>query len=169
MISEKVKEILNEQINKEFYSAYLYLAMSASLSDMGLYGFSKWCEIQSREEIDHGMILFEYILKQKEKVELKGIQSPEMNLESPLEIFEQIYRHERDVTMAIDSIARLSENECDYSTRIFIDWYLKEQIEEEDKVLRIISKLKAFGAEKSSLYLMDRELGNREYKYHSYE
>ena len=169
MIREKVKEILNEQINKEFYSAYLYLAMSATLSDMGLYGFSKWCEIQSREEIDHGMILFDYILKQKEKVELKGISSPDMNLESPLEIFEQIYRHERDVTMSIDSIARLSDSECDFATRNFIDWYLKEQIEEEDNALRIISKLKAFGTEKSALYLMDKELGEREYKYHSYE
>lgn len=169
MISEKVKGILNEQINKEFYSAYLYLAMSASFSDMGLYGFSKWCEIQSREEIDHGMILFEYILKHKEKVELKGINTPEANFECPCDIFEKIYNHEKEITMAIDSIARLSEDECDYATRIFIDWYLKEQIEEEDKVLKIISKLKAFGTERSALYLMDKELGNREYKYHSYE
>ena len=169
MINERVKEILNEQINKEFYSAYLYLAMSAHLSDMGLYGFSKWCEVQSREEIDHGMILFEYILKQKSKVELKGINPPDMEYNSPLEIFEQIYKHEREVTESIDKIARLSDDECDFATRNFIDWYLKEQIEEEDNVLKIISKLKAFGTEKSALYLMDRELGERKYEYHSYE
>ena len=73
MINEKVREILNEQINKEFYSAYLYLSMGAYLSDVGMYGISKWMEIQAREEIDHGMILFDYILKRKAKVELKSL------------------------------------------------------------------------------------------------
>ena len=169
MLGTKVKEILNEQINKEFYSAYLYLAMSAHLSDMGLYGFSRWCEIQSREEIDHGMILVEYLLKHKEKIDLKNISSPQMNFSSPLEIFEQIYNHEREITRSIDSIAVKSDEECDFATRNFIDWYLKEQIEEEDHTLRIISKLKAFGSEKSSLYLMDKELGQREYHQSFYQ
>ena len=163
MIGTKVKEILNEQINKEFYSAYLYLAMCTHLSDVGLYGFSKWCEIQSREEIDHGMILVEYLLKHKEKIELKSINSPQMCFDSPLEVFEQIYNHEREITTSIDYIATKTDDECDFATRNFIDWYLKEQIEEEDQVLKIISKLKAFGTEKSALYLMDKELGQREY------
>ena len=169
MISEKVKEILNEQINKEFYSAYLYLALSANLSNMGLYGFSKWCKIQSREEIDHGMILFEYILKQKEKVSLRGISAPEMNFDCPLKIFEHIYQHEKEVSKSINQIAKMTDLECDYATRNFIDWYLKEQIEEEDNVQRIISKLKAFGIEESALYLMDKELGERSYKIHEYK
>ena len=164
MINDKVKEILNEQINKEFYSAYLYLAMSAYLSEMGLYGFSKWTEIQAREEIDHGMVLFEYIIKRKSKVELKGLSAPDFHFNGVLDVFEQIYAHERMVTCSIDEIAHLSENECDLATRNFIDNYLKEQIEEEDNVQRIISKLKSFGTEKASLYLMDEELGKREYK-----
>lgn len=169
MINDKVKEILNEQINKEFYSAYLYLSMGAYLSDVGLYGFSKWMEIQAREEIDHGMILFNYILKRKAKVELKSLGAPELSFSGVEDIFNKAYEHERSITSAIDCIAGLTEDECDLATRNFIDWYLKEQIEEEDNVLRIISKIKAFGTDKASLYLLDKELGNREYSQSDYE
>ena len=163
MISEKIKDILNEQINKEFYSSYLYLAMSAYFSEIGLYGFSNWTKIQSMEEIDHGMILFEYILNRKSQVDLKNLSSPNMNFNGPIDVFEQIYKHECSITSSIDGVASLSEGECDLATRNFIDWYLKEQMEEEASVLRIISKLKAFGSEKSALYLIDRELSQREY------
>lgn len=168
MISDKIKDILNEQINKEFYSAYLYLAMSAYFSEIGLYGFSHWTKMQSREEIDHGMILFEYVLNRKSQVRLKSLESPSLDLNGPLDVFEQIYKHERAITASIDCVASLSEGECDLATRNFIDWYLKEQTEEEASVLRIISKLKAFGEEKSALYLIDRELSSREYSPASY-
>ncbi len=168
MISDKIKEVLNDQINKEFYSAYLYLAMSAYFSEIGLYGFSNWTKVQSREEIDHGMILFEYVLNRKSQVRLKPLEMPNLELNGPEGVFEQIYNHERSITSSIDCVADMSENECDLATRNFIDWYLKEQIEEEASVLRIISKLKAFGAEKSALYLIDRELASREYSAPSY-
>ena len=98
MIGENVKEILNEQINKEFYSAYLYLAMSGYLSEIGLYGFSRWAEIQAREEIDHGMIVFEYLIRQNSRTELKGVETPKLKFGSPQEIFEQIYEHEKTIT-----------------------------------------------------------------------
>lgn len=168
MISDKIRDILNEQINKEFYSAYLYLAMSAYFSDIGLYGFSHWTKIQSREEIDHGMILFEYILNSKSQIRLQPLDAPKINLSSPVDVFEQIYQHERSITTAIDCVANMSEGECDLATRNFIDRYLSEQIEEEASVLRIISKLKAFGEEKSALYLIDRELNSREYTAKTY-
>lgn len=167
MIEENVKEILNEQINKEFYSAYLYLAMSAYLSEIGLYGFCRWTKIQAWEEIDHGMILFEYLIKQNSKIELKKVKAPEINFENPKQIFEQIYAHEKSITEAINNIAKLTENECDLATRKFIDWYLEEQIEEEDSIRKILAKMNIFGTEKSSLYLLDKELGQREYKQHS--
>lgn len=163
MISDKVRDVLNEQINKEFYSAYLYLSMSAYFSEIGLYGFSHWTKIQSKEEIEHGMILFEYILGRKSQIHLGQIAMPRFELNSPLEVFEQIYNHERSITEAIDCVANMTEGECDLATRNFIDWYLKEQIEEEDKVSRIITKLKTFGCEKSALYLIDRELSTREF------
>lgn len=163
MISDKIRDILNEQINKEFNSAYLYLSMSAYFSEIGLYGFSHWTKVQSKEEIDHGLILYNYILGRKSQVHLAQIQMPVFEMNDPIEVFEQIYQHERSITSAIDSVANLSEGECDLATRNFIDWYLREQVEEEASVSRIISKLKAFGAEKSALYLIDRELQTREY------
>ena len=168
MISERIKDILNEQINKEFYSAYLYLSMSAYFSEIGLYGFSHWTKIQAKEEVDHGMILFEYVLGRNSQIHLDQISIPNFEMNTPLEVFEQIYHHEKMITSAIDCVASMSENECDLATRNFIDWYLKEQIEEEAAVSRIIGKLKAFGAEKSALYLIDRELSNREYLEHLY-
>lgn len=164
MINDKVKEILNEQINKEFYSAYLYLAMSAYFAEMGLYGFAHWTEVQSREEIEHGMVLFDYVLKRNAKIELKNIETPHLEYNGILDVFEQIYQHEQHITASIDRIANLTENECDLATRNFIDRYLQEQIEEEDSVQKIIHKIRAFGSEKSSLYLLDKELGGREYK-----
>ena len=156
MISDKIRDILNEQINKEFYSAYLYLSMSAYFSEIGLYGFSNWTKIQSKEEIDHGMILFEYVLGRNSQIHLAQIS---------MHVFD---KHERSITTAIDAVVAMTEGECDLSTRNFIDWYLKEQIEEETAVSRIIAKLKAFGAEKSALYLIDRELSNREYSSPNY-
>lgn len=168
MISDKIRDILNEQINKEFYSAYLYLSMSAYFSEIGLYGFSNWTKIQSKEEIDHGMILFEYVLGRISQIHLAQISMPVFDMNSPLDVFEQIYKHERSITTAIDAVVAMTEGECDLSTRNFIDWYLKEQIEEETAVSRIIAKLKAFGAEKSALYLIDRELSNREYSSPNY-
>ncbi len=163
MISDKIRDVLNEQINKEFYSAYLYLSMSAYFAEIGMYGFSKWTKIQSKEEIDHGMILFEYVIDRNSQIRLAQIEPPLFEVKSPLSVFEQIYQHERSITSAIDCVAQMSESDCDLATRNFIDWYLKEQIEEEAMVSRIISKLKAFGEEKSALYLIDRELSHREY------
>ena len=168
MISDKVKNILNEQINKEFYSAYLYLAMSAYFDDMGLYGFANWTKVQAREEVDHGMIIFDYIVDRDKTVELKQIDVPDTDFKSPLQVFEKILEHERYVTSLIDSIANLSMDECDLATRNFINWYLKEQVEEEKNASDIITKLKLFGEEKASLYLLNEELAKREYHKHEY-
>ena len=169
MINDKVKDILNEQINKEFYAAYLYLAMSAHFDKMGLFGFANWTKVQAREEVDHGMIIFNYLIDRDCKVTLKHIETPEFNSESPLTIFEDIFSHEKSVTDSIDCIAYMSQEECDMATRHFINWYLIEQVEEEKNVRDIIDRLNMFGYEKSSLYLMDKELSLREYKFHDYK
>lgn len=169
MINESVKNILNEQINKEFYSAYLYLAMSAFFDDMGLYGFANWTKVQAREEVDHGMIIFDYMVDRDTKVQLKQIDVPDNDFKSPLQVFEKILEHERYVTSSIESIANLSMDECDLATRNFINWYLKEQVEEEKNASDIITKLKLFGDEKASLYLLNEELAKREYKKHDYD
>lgn len=168
MISDKVKEILNEQINKEFYSAYLYLAMSAYFDDNGLYGFANWTKVQAKEEVDHGMIIFDYMNDRDCAVHLKQIDVPDTDFSSPIQVFEKILKHERYVTSSIESIANLSMDECDLATRNFINWYLKEQVEEEKNASDIIAKLKLFGNEKVSLYLIDKDLAKREYKSHEY-
>lgn len=168
MINDKVKNILNEQINKEFYSAYLYLAMSAYFDDMGLYGFANWTKVQAREEVDHGMILFDYLIDRDCKIQLKQIDFPQEDFQSPLQVFEKILEHEKYVTSLIDCIAYMSQEECDLATRNFINWYLKEQVEEEKNATDIITKLRLFGDEKASLFLMDAELAKREYKKHEY-
>lgn len=168
MISENVKKILNEQINKEFYSAYLYLAMSAFFDNMGLYGFANWTKVQAREEVDHGMIIFDYLVDQNTNIELKQIDVPDTDFKSPMQVFEKILEHEKYVTSSIDAIAHLSLEECDLATLNFINWYLKEQIEEEKNTGDIITKLKLFGDEQASLYLINKELAKREYKKHEY-
>ena len=169
MISEKVQNVLNEQINKEFYSAYLYLAMSAFFDEIGLYGFANWTKVQAREEIDHGMILFDYIIERDGRVNLDKIDSPERNFENPLQVFEKILEHEKFVTESINCVASMSEDECDLATRHFINWYITEQVEEEANARDVITKLKMFGNEKASLYHLDQDLSKREYKAHSYK
>lgn len=169
MINEKVENVLNSQINKEFYSAYLYLAMSAYFDEIGLYGFSNWTKVQAREEVDHGMILFDYIIERDGTVKLTQIEAPDKDFQNPLQVFEKILAHEKYVTESINCVASMSEDECDLATRHFINWYISEQVEEEANARDVITKLKMFGDEKSSLFHLDQELGKREYKAHSYK
>ncbi|MCI5887895.1 MAG: ferritin [Brachyspira sp.] len=168
MINTKVEEILNEQINKEFYSAYLYLAMSAHFDEIGLRGFCHWTKVQAREEVDHGMIIFDYLIARNGNINLKQIEAPQADFQDPLQIFEKIYEHEKSVTSSIECVAYMSEDECDMATRNFIDWYIAEQVEEEATVFEIIKKLQMFGSDKTILYHLDKELAQREYKQHKY-
>ena len=168
MINTKVEEILNEQINKEFYSAYLYLSMSAHFDEIGLRGFCHWTKVQAREEVDHGMIIFDYLIARNGNINLKQIEAPQADFQDPLQIFEKIYEHEKSVTSSIECVAYMSEDECDMATRNFIDWYIAEQVEEEATVFEIIKKLQMFGSDKTILYHLDKELAQREYKQHKY-
>ena len=167
-MNTKVEDILNAQINKEFYSAYLYLAMSAYFDSIGLKGFSNWTKVQAKEEMDHGMIIFDYIIARDSKVNLQTIEAPDIVFDGPLNVFEMILSHEKEVTESIESVANLSEDECDKATRCFIDWYIGEQVEEEAGTLEVIKKLKMFGTECSMLYHLDKELMQRQYKSHNY-
>ena len=168
VINPKVEDILNAQINKEFYSAYLYLAMSAYFDEIGLKGFSNWTKVQAKEEMDHGMILFDYVIERDGNVDLRQIEAPVKNFNDPLQVFEMIYEHEKSVTESIECVATLSEDECDMATRHFINWYISEQVEEEANVLDVIKKIKMFGTEYPILYHIDKELMGREYKQHNY-
>ncbi len=161
MISEKINNIINEQINKEFYSGYLYLSMSAHLKELGLFGFASWTKIQAKEEVEHGLKLFDYLLERNSFVTLKQIKTPEFEFNGVLSIFNHIYEHEKSITSSVMQIAKAAEEECDRTTVTFMDWFINEQIEEEQDVKNIIKRLELFGDSKTSLYLMDKELGER--------
>ena len=161
MISNSINEILNEQINKEFYSGYLYLSMSAHLKELGLNGFAKWTRIQAKEEVEHGLKIFDYLIDCNSFVTLKQIRMPEFEFEGILSIFNHIYAHEQCITNAIMTIAQKAEEEHDRSTLNFIDYFIGEQIEEEEAVKNIIKRIELFGDDKVALYLIDKELGER--------
>ena len=158
MISEKINEIINEQINKEFYSGYLYLSMSARLKSIGLFGFASWLKNQAREEVEHGLKLLDYLLDRNSFVTLKQIKMPEFEFNGVISVFNEIYEHEKCITSSVMEIAKLAEDECDRTTLSFIDWFINEQIEEEQQVKNIIKRLELFGEDKASLLLMDKEL-----------
>ena len=161
MISNSINEILNEQINKEFYSGYLYLSMSAHLKELGLNGFAKWTRLQAKEEVEHGLKIFDYLIDCNSFVTLKQIRTPEFEFEGILSIFNHIYAHEQCITNAIMEIAQKAEEEHDRSTLNFIDYFIEEQTEEEEAVKNIIKRIELFGDDKVALYLMDKELGER--------
>jgi ferritin len=160
-ISDSINEILNEQINKEFFSGYLYLSMSAHLKELGLNGFASWTRIQAREEVEHGLKIFDYLINSNSFVTLKQIRTPEFEFNGILSIFNRIYEHEQCITNAVMTIAQKAEEENDRTTLNFMDWFIAEQNEEEENVKNIIKRLELFGDDKVALYLMDKELGER--------
>lgn len=162
MVSEKINEIINEQINKEFYSGYLYLSMSAHLRELGLFGFASWTKLQAKEEVEHGLKLLDYLLERDSFVTLKQISTPEFEFNGVISIFQKIYEHEKCITSSVMQIAKLAEEECDRKTLTFIDWFISEQVQEEQAVKNIIKRLERFGEESASLLLIDQELAKRE-------
>ena len=161
MISEAINEILNEQINKEFYSGYLYLSMSAHLKELGLNGFAKWTRLQAKEEVEHGLKIFDYLINCNSFVTLKQIKTPEFEFNGILSIFNRVYEHEKCITESVMKVAQRAEEECDRMTLNFIDWFVAEQVEEELAIKNIIKRLELFGDDKVALYILDKELGER--------
>ena len=162
MISEQINEILNEQINKEFYSGYLYLSMSANMKESGLNGFASWLRHQAGEEVEHGLRIYDHLIDRDSFVKLKQIRIPEFQFNGILSVFNTIYEHEKCITASVMTVAKLAEDECDRTTLNFVDWFIEEQIEEEEAVKTIIKRLELFGDDKVALFLMDKELAQRE-------
>lgn len=163
MISEKMEKALNEQINRELFSEYLYLSIQAYFEKLNLKGFVNWMSIQIQEEHAHAMGIFNYIHQRGGKVSLETIDKPESEWESPLKAFEQVLDHERYITSSINELMDVAEATKDRAAMSFLDWYLKEQVEEEDNASHVLATLKLIGDDKKALLLLDKDLMARTY------
>ena len=162
MLDKKVAELLNDQINKELYSAYLYLDFSIYYQEEGLDGFANWYLIQAKEERDHAMLFLEYMQNNGEHITLEQINKPdkECTLKDPLEF---ALEHERYITSLINTIYGAAHEVKDYRTMQFLDWFVKEQGEEEKNAEDMVKKFELFGIDPKSLYMLDSEMASRTY------
>ena len=161
MISEKMEKALNRQINLEMHSAYIYMGMSAHCANIGLKGCSVWFMAQYHEEMLHAMKQYEYLQSQGVEVVLTAIEPPLSGFTSLLDIFEKTLAHEQFMTKNVNALMDLAIEEKDHATQIFMQWYVTEQVEEEDTVNEIVAKLKLIGDDKNALLTIDKELGAR--------
>lgn len=161
MLNEKMVDALNKQLNKEIYSAYLYLSMSAHSTFIGLKGFANWFMVQYQEEMVHAMKIYDYINDQGVRAKLMAIAQPPTEFGSPLDMFEKTLGHEKFITKSINDLVNLAIEEKDHATNIFLQWFVTEQIEEEANDNEIISKLKLAGKEGNGLFMIDQELATR--------
>jgi len=163
MMNAKVHELLNQQINKEFYSAYLYLEFSNYFEDAGLDGFANWYMIQAQEERDHAMLFYKYLQNENQKVTLDAIAKPEKELTCHMDVLKAGLEHEEYVTSLINDIYAAAYEVKDFRTMQFLDWFVKEQGEEETNANDLITKMELFGSDPKSLYMLNQELAARVY------
>jgi len=161
VLSEKMLNALNEQLNKELFSAYFYLGIAAYFKERSLDGFAGWMEAQAEEEVGHALRIYDYIFDRGGKVELDRIEKPKQEFESPLKAFEAVYLHEVGVTQSIFKLVDLAREENDHATYNFLQWFVEEQVEEEASTKAIVDKLKIIGGGAQGLFMLDRELGAR--------
>lgn len=164
MIKAKVETAINNQINKELYSYYLYLSMAAHFESNNLKGFSHWLRVQANEESEHAMKLYDYLLQRGGRVVLQTIEAPPSNWKSYQHIFEDAYQHEQRVTGLIHELVELACAEKDYATDVFLEWFVSEQVEEETNALEVLQRVKLAGNEGGALLMLNSELGKRSAK-----
>ena len=161
MLSKKMEKALNEQINAEFYSAYLYLAMSAFFVRKNLPGFAHWIYIQTQEESAHAMLFFNYVNERGGNAELTAIDKPDLDWTDPIKVFEAVLSHEQKVTGLINSLVDVAISEKDHATNNKLQWFVAEQVEEEANATEILEQLKIVEGKGQGLLLLDRELKTR--------
>ncbi|RLB22092.1 MAG: ferritin [Deltaproteobacteria bacterium] len=161
MLKQTLEKALNEQVNAEFYSAFLYLSMAAYFRSINLSGFANWMEVQYQEEVAHAMKFYNYINERGGRVLLKAIDAPPTEWDSPLAAFEAAYQHEQKVTRLINDLVELAIEEHDHATNIFLQWFVTEQVEEEDNANEVVQKLKLVSDARGGIFMLDRELGQR--------
>lgn len=161
MLTKTMEKALNEQVKWEMYSGYMYLAMSAYYADQGLPGFATWMRAQAQEELWHGMKFYDYIIERGGRVELQEIWQPPTEWKSPLAAMEETLEHEQKVTARINDLVDVAISEKDHATNNFLQWFVAEQVEEEDSVGEALDKLKLVGKDGAGLYMLDKEMSVR--------
>ena len=156
-----MQEALNNQMNAELYSSYLYLSMAAYYQSIDLNGFTHWMHCQAKEELFHGMKIYKYLNERGGRAVMKPIEGPITDWESPMAVSEYTYKHEQKVTGLINDLVNLAIEEKDHTTNNFLQWFIKEQVEEEASASEVVQKLKLTGGEGNGLFLLDSELGQR--------
>ena len=161
MISKKMEEALNGQVNAELYSAYLYLSMESYFKSLNLNGFAVWMRVQTQEEVAHAMKIYDFINERGGRVTLKAIEGPPTEWDSPLAVFEAVYVHEQKVTGLINDLVDLAIKEKDHATNTFLQWFVNEQVEEESSADEVVQQLKMMENAPGGMFMLDRELGQR--------
>jgi ferritin len=161
MMSKTMQDAFNEQMKQEFYSAYLYLSMSAYCDSVNLPGLSRWMRFQAAEETKHAMKIFDHLLDRSGRIELQQIDRPASSFSSARDAFDQAHKHEQQVTGSINKVYGLAMDERDFASRVFLDWFVQEQVEEEKTSGLLAEQLRMVGDDRPGLLMLDRELGQR--------
>jgi ferritin len=161
MLSKKMEEAFNKQLNAELYSAYLYLSMAAYFYSINMNGFANWMTVQNQEETMHAMKFYSFINERGGRIRLEAIEGPALEWSSPLEVFQETLKHEEKVTALINNLVDLAIAERDHASNAFLQWFITEQVEEEASANEIIQNLQMAGNEPHALFMLDRELGAR--------
>jgi ferritin len=161
MLTKKMESAINDQINAELFSSYLYMSMSAYFESLGLKGFAQWMKAQAQEEQFHAEKFYTYVNESGNRVILKAIKAPPVEWKNALEVFEEALKHEQKVTGLINNLMNLSIVEKDHATNNFLTWFVNEQVEEENSVREVIDELKLIGDGGSGMFMLNRELGLR--------
>lgn len=162
MIGEKMERALNDQLQEELGSAYLYLAMAAYFHDHGLEGMAHWMHVQVEEEFGHAMRIFHHLVERGGRVRLQALPEPRFSWDSPVAAWKAAYEHERYISGRIHNLVELARAEKDHPAEVMLQWFVAEQVEEEDQTSRIAEKLERLGDSPRGLLWLDRELGKRE-------
>ena len=161
MLSDKVEKALNVQINEELFSAYLYLAMAAHFESVNLQGIANWMRVQTQEEISHAMKMYNYIFERGGRVILQQISTPSVEWSSPINAFEEVFKHECHISKCINELVNLAIEEKDHATNNMLQWFVAEQVEEEATADEILQKFKLAGDDGAGLFMVDQELALR--------
>ncbi|KMY67844.1 ferritin [Desulfocarbo indianensis] len=161
MVSQKMTDAINEQINAELYSAYLYMSMAAYFEDLQLPGMAHWMVVQSQEEMSHALRFYKHLNERGGRAILKAIEGPETQWAAPLACFQAVAEHEAKVTSLINGLMRLARQEDDYASESFLQWFVNEQVEEEASAAEVVGKLKLVAETQGGLFMLDKELAAR--------